>query len=114
MRRLLYITMALYPPLLLVALASLKFDFRPDSFGPPLAKAFFFLWLLDGCAVLVGSIVVINRLALGAYPAKTTAMLAPLAIIGVIIGLPPAYVAVELVYKLILYLGYAISGAGPL
>ena len=114
MRRFLYITMALYLPLLLVALASLKFDFRPDSFGAPLAKTFFILWLIDGCAVLVGSIIVINRLILRAYPAKTTALLTPLAIMGLIIGLPPAYVTVELVYKLILYLGYASSGSGSL
>jgi hypothetical protein len=104
MRRVLYISLILYLPLLLTAAVDLFGDFRPDSLGSLLFRVLFVVWVIDGFAGLVAGIAVLRRLGRRALVSDSPALWWALSIIAVAIGIPPAYILVELAFKLVLYL----------
>ncbi|HUT53778.1 MAG TPA: hypothetical protein VM658_10325 [bacterium] len=104
MRRVLYISLILYLPLLITAGADLFGDFRPETFGSRLFRALFVIWVLDGSACLVAGIALLRRLVRRAILPGSAAWWWPLSIAGVIAGIPPAYILVELAVKLAWYL----------
>lgn len=100
---LLKISLILYLPMLAAVAAVFFGDFRPDSLGSPLAKALFLLWALDGLLCLVSGVAVIMALLRGeAFENKAFHWV--LSIFGSVMGLLPAFILVELFYKLLLYL----------
>jgi hypothetical protein len=103
MRRALYISLILYLPLLAAAGADLFGDFRPETLGSRLFRALFLIWVLDGSVCLVAAVALLRRLILRAVLPENAAWCWPLSITGVIAGVPPAYILVELAVKLIWY-----------
>lgn len=100
----LYICMFLYFPLLLSAATVFTGDFRPQALGSPLFRALFLLWLVDGWACMILSIMVLRRLFLGVFPAPTAWLLGVICLVSLAMGILPAYILVELAIKLIDYL----------
>ena len=101
----LYIFILLYFPLLLAAGAVFTGDFRPQALGSPLFRALFLLWLTDGFACMVLAIVLWQRLVAGIFPRRATWLLGFLSLAAFVMGIPPAYITVELFIKLFEYLG---------
>jgi hypothetical protein len=103
MRRVLYISLILYLPLLAAAGADLFGDFRPEALGSRLFRALFLIWVLDGTVCLVAAVALLRRLLRRAILPEHAAWCWPLGIAGVIAGVPPAYILVELAVKLAWY-----------
>lgn len=103
MERALYIFLALYFPLLGTAGLDLFRDFRPEALGSPLFRLLIWLWLLDGLLCLVTGIGRLRRL----YQARSLAgrglVQALLAVAAILLGLPPAYILLELTIKIYQY-----------
>jgi len=101
----LYICLLLYFPLLFTSGAVFAGDFRPEALGSPLFRALFLLWVADGFAGMILSVVILRRLALGIIEPKASWPLGFLSLAALVMGILPAYILVELAVKLIHYLG---------
>jgi hypothetical protein len=104
MRRLLHISLGLYFPLLLAAVAVLYLNFRDDILTQPLFLACFFLWLGDGLIAMAAGIANLRRVLLRIFSPAESCSLASLAILASALGALPTFIIVELGYKLILFL----------
>jgi hypothetical protein len=104
MRRVLYISLILYLPLLLASAAIFFGDFRTETLGSSLFQALFMLWVLDGFVCLVSGISAIRAVYTEIFSSKKNASLAALSLIAVLFGIPPAYILVEIASKLARYL----------
>jgi len=104
MRRALYISVLLYLPLLLASAAVFFGDFRTETLGSSLFQTLFILWVLDGFVCLVSGISAIRTVYMEIFSSKKSAPLAVLSLIAVLLGIPPAYILVEMASKLARYL----------
>jgi hypothetical protein len=104
MRRLLHITLILYFVLLLAAAGLFYLGFRPDRLAGAPAIIVFFLWLADGLALMAAGIALLRRVIARIYPASEAIRLAVLSLLATVLGAAPAFIIVELVYKLGLFL----------
>ena len=103
MHRALHIFLLLYFPLLAAALGRLFAGRGPESFVSWSFRALFLLWLVDGLACLVAGLIVLKR-ELARRDRKRMLRLVPPALAGVVLGLPPNYLLVELALKLVQFL----------
>jgi len=103
MQRALYIFLILYFPLLAAALADLLGGWQSESFLSWTFRALFLLWLFDGLACLVAGLIVLQR-EFVRRDRNRMLRAAPLALAGVVLGLPPNYLLVELALKMVHFL----------
>lgn len=103
MKRALYIALMVYFLLALLAGIELWRGFPPRSFGEPVFKLLFLLWAVDGllCMVL-GIVLLIRHVPLLFDKDSVLAVLS--GIVGLVLGLVPSCILVELFYKLLAYL----------
>lgn len=102
MQRLLQISLIAYFPLLGSAAAALLLDFRPESLGSPLFRLLFWLWLFAGLASLMTGLLAAERILRSGFSREEGAagdfLLAGL---GILLGIPPVYIMVELGLKMV-------------
>ena len=102
MRRALHISLILYLPLALLAAMVFMRGF-PDSWQSSIFWTLFWLWLLDGSAGLVTGIMVLSRFSRTNFSEGTGRSLMIFSGLGILLGLLPAYILVELGLKLFQY-----------
>ncbi len=100
--------MILYFPTLLAAGAALAGDFRPEEFGSPLFRILFLAWIADGFACMVYGVANLKMVLAGADEPATAALRGIASAAAVIIGTPPACIALELAFKALYYIRYAL------
>jgi hypothetical protein len=98
-RRAFNILFALYFPALFALLFRFYPDLRPDALEDPAVKGLALLWLADGVGLLALALALLKR-QLRLPSGGRSLPLAGLLLAGALLGLPPAYLALDLAFKL--------------